>query len=595
MVPIVGKRGAVIILLLVLSLILVSIPELEIVEAESRTLVVPDDYATIQEAVHNSIDGDTVFVKSGTYNESVFIYKSISIVGEDEEKTIIVGDYLLNGTVVLVSHDNVNVTGFTIQSPNVTMSRRGVHLLNVHNCNISGNKIMHNHYGIWLYDASENIIVENTLRNNSYGIQLEASRNNTIFRNLIEDNRAGIVLSNSTGNILSENCIANNSRGYGVNLNLDSDSNTVTDNIIRRQEFGITVNGENNVLRNNTMENNNYNFGVEQNLGLMIGPSNDVDVSNTVNGKPIIYWVNQHDRAVPSDAGYVALINCTRITAENLVISNNSQGILLGSTSNSTIAYNMITNCFDSIVLHESSGNAVYENNVQENVRGIILGSSSQNTVYGNKITDNEVFGLNLKGSSNNTILGNTLSGSHSCGIKLTETFNNVISGNNINSNDFAGLLFEGAVYGPSSNNNMNSNNTIFGNNITKHDYCIVIRGNSSYNNFYCNNFLEYTKNPLKEYTESPFSGIGIDNYFDNGVEGNYWSDYNGTDANLDGLGDTPYIIDDYNQDNYPLMNPVDISVIPEFPTWTPLLLVLSIIAVAVVIYKRKLPKAPAN
>ena len=582
--PIVGKRGAVIILLLVLSLILVSIPELEIVEAESRTLVVPDDYATIQEAVHNSIDGDTVFVKSGTYNESVFIYKSISIVGEDEEKTIIVGDYRLNGTVVLVSHDNVNVTGFTIQSPNVTMSRRGVHLLNVHNCNISGNKFIHNHYGIWLYSASENIIVENTLRNNSYGIQLEASRNNTIFRNLIEDNRAGIVLSNSTGNILSENCIANNSRGYGVNLNLDSDSNTVTDNIIRRQEFGITVNGENNVLRNNTMENNNYNFGVEQNLGLMIGPSNDVDVSNTVNGKPIIYWVNQHDRVVPSEAGYVALINCTRITAENLVISNNSQGILLGSTSNSTIAYNMITNCFDSIVLHESSGNAVYENNVLDNVRGIILGSSSHNTVYGNKIVDDGVFGLDLRGSSNNSIFGNiisAISGIQSCGIKLTETFNNVISGNNINSNGFAGLLFDGGGFGPSSNN------TIFGNNITKHDYCIVIRGNSSYNNFYFNNFLEYTKSPLKEYVEIPFSGVGIDNCFDNGVEGNYWSNYNGTDVNLDGLGDTPYVIDDYNQDNYPLMNPVDISVIPEFPSWIALPLTMMAALVAIVVKKR--------
>jgi parallel beta-helix repeat protein len=581
MVPIVGKRGAVIILLLVLSLILVSIPELEIVEAESRTLVVPDEYATIQEAVHNSIDGDTVFVKSGTYNESVFIYKSISIVGEDEEKTIIDGDYLLNGTVVLVSHDNVNVTGFTIQSPNVTMSRRGVHLLDVHNCNICGNKIMHNHYGIWLYNASENTIVENNLRNNSYGIQLEVAMNNIVSRNLVEDNRMGIVFTASDENILSENGIINNGM-YGIKL--DSDSNTVTDNIIRQHEFGVTVNGENNVLRNNTMENNNYNFGVEQNLGIT-SPSNDVDVSNTVNGKPIIYWVNQHDRVVPSDAGYVALINCTGITAENLVMSNNSQGILLGSTSNSTIAYNMITNCFDSIVLHESSGNTVYENIVQDNFRGIILGSSSHNTVYRNKIVDDGLFGLDLRGSSNNSIFGNTISaisGSYSCGIKLTETFNNVIFGNNIHSNGFAGLLFDGGGFGPSSNN------TIFGNNITKHDYCIVIRGNSSYNNFYCNNFLEYTKGPLKEYVEIPFSGVGIDNCFDNGVEGNYWSNYNGTDANHDGLGDTPYVIDDYNQDNYPLMNPVDISVIPEFPSWTPLPIMLFAVMLVAVIYRHR-------
>ena len=127
----------VVIRLLVLCLILVSIPELGIVETESRMLVVPDDYATIQEAVHNAVAGDTVFVKSGTYNESVLIYKPISIMGENEETTVIVGDYRLNGTVVLVNHDNVNVTGFTIQSPDITTSRRGVHLLDVSNCNIS--------------------------------------------------------------------------------------------------------------------------------------------------------------------------------------------------------------------------------------------------------------------------------------------------------------------------------------------------------------------------------------------------------------------------------------------------------------------------
>lgn len=45
---------------------------------------------------------------------------------------------------------------------------------------------------------------------------------------------------------------------------------------------------------------------------------------------------------------------------------------------------------------------------------------------------------------------------------------------------------------------------------------------------------------------------------------GNYWSDYSGLDANSDGIGDSPYIIDEDNTDNYPLM----VEVIPDLSGW---------------------------
>ena len=46
----------------------------------------------------------------------------------------------------------------------------------------------------------------------------------------------------------------------------------------------------------------------------------------------------------------------------------------------------------------------------------------------------------------------------------------------------------------------------------------------------------------------------------------NYWSDYKGTDSNLDGVGDTPYIINENNQDDYPLMEPVQLDFFPDYP-----------------------------
>ncbi len=66
---------------------------------------------------------------------------------------------------------------------------------------------------------------------------------------------------------------------------------------------------------------------------------------------------------------------------------------------------------------------------------------------------------------------------------------------------------------------------------------------------------------------------------------GNYWNDYNGTDNDDNGIGDTPYIIDEDNQDIYPLMEPVTI---PEFPSWIILPLLMTA-TLGIIICKKRL------
>jgi parallel beta-helix repeat protein len=148
------------------------------------------------------------------------------------------------------------------------------------------------------------------------GINLGKRCNVTIKNMQIREFYIGIYLKESFSNIINGNKISNNEKGVYILWSSD------------------------NVLRNNQFQNNSNNISVEHHIGHHLTISelvNDIDESNTVNGKPIYYWINQHDRIVPSDGGYVALINCTGITVQNLHLTNNGPRMLLVSTNNSII------------------------------------------------------------------------------------------------------------------------------------------------------------------------------------------------------------------------------------------------------------------
>ena len=270
--------------------------------------------------------------------------------------------------------------------------------------NITGNSIIDNYKGVEVGGSSHyNTISGNNITLNGEGIYARYSDYNSIFGNNITDNGSGIALSDpSNNNSIYGNTITNSGNG----ITLGSSNNSIYGNIITGGNAGIAIqHSSNNTLRDNTMTNNRYNF-------LIMAYSlpnflNDVDDSNTVDDKPIYYWIDRHDSAIPSDAGCVILVNCTNISIQNINISRVWQGVVFAYTTNTTIAESNITNTQYCIWLRNSSNCHVNENYVSQFV-GIQLDYSSNNTIYGNTITGcGNYGGVGLYESSNNTFYGN--------------------------------------------------------------------------------------------------------------------------------------------------------------------------------------------
>jgi len=231
------------------------------------------------------------------------------------------------------------------------------------------------------------------------------------------------------------------------------------------------------------------------------------------------------------------IVENNNVTVRNLNINGFTRGIRFTDSSECIIHQNILANNSIGIEMgyidnSYSNNNTVSDNIIKENGTGIRLIYGSSNTICGNIITANNVSGISVWGTSGNSI-----------------TWNNITNNNR-------GVYFE----------------------------------TSGINLIHHNNFVNNT-NDWWDYglTDWPFQLPFSANIWDDGEEGNYWDTYNGTDNDSDGIGNTPYTLYENNTDNYPLMEPV---IIPEFPSWTPMLIMLVTVMAVAVIYRRKLSKA---
>lgn len=406
---------------------------------------------------------------------------------------------------------------------------------------------------------------------------------------------------------------------YGIRLfaedflSMQSANNTISDNQLTDNEYGIFISASsNNVLRNNIMSNNTYNFLIKGGYisEVQTGYINDIDASNMVDGKPIIYFVNERDKMVSSEAGFIGLINCTNITVKNLIISNNSPGILIVATNSSEITNNRLTKSSSGIYLFNSTNLLIKENCIEGNGEGIrgqyssdnfissnnltrnnsgiyFTGASINNQILNNTIMENTIDGLNLWDSSNTSIYGNKILFNTETGINFFDSHKNIISSNIIENTTGPAIKF---WYGTSENvvseNNITSNNigilindsydNIITRNIIKGntEWGMRFEGNQNNNKIYHNCFIN--NRPAGDGLQVSITGVGFftnpkpggGNLWDNGFIGNYWTDYltrypNASEIGNSGIGDTSFIINENNFDRYPSIEQIVIDELP--------------------------------
>ena len=587
----------------------------------------------------------TISIQSVNFVEANFMFPALQVISIESDGSITPADvpirqagnvYSFGGNltdyVINVQIDNIVIdgAGYTLQKTrpaygskngialtdrtNVTIRNleicgfdNGVFISESTNCNVSGNSFLNNGYGVVLADhATSNYIsgnnfisggvsisysTNNVLRDNSMGgngphfsiacenvesasdFVNDVDESNTIngkeicywinqhnrtvpstggyvalincsgiiVENLnLTDNGEGVLLLFTSNSQIANNSIVRNNRG--IVLYRSEDNSFLSNNIVN-STYGILSYSPKNSFKNNCLENNVHDVNFADRF------IDEFDYSNIVDGKPICYWNWKSDKVVPTNVGYVVLMSCSNITIQNLNISHRRQGMLLVGLTNSVITNNIIANNSEGIILKGSSNNLIKANLVENNSEAVYLEASHSNNLSGNRITYNSNSAVHFEDSSNNTISDNYIAHSGK-GFILNRGSNNLVTGNSIiYSKETAFHIGE------------STSNTITGNNIAwSRSWAITITGSVGYNKIHHNDFVNNMGGTFQTYP-----GSKTRNSWDDGNEGNFWSDYQrryplAKEVEGSNIMDTPLAMNEINVDRYLLIKPVDLK-----------------------------------
>ncbi|MBN2478071.1 right-handed parallel beta-helix repeat-containing protein [Candidatus Micrarchaeota archaeon] len=200
----------------------------------------------------------------------------------------------------------------------------GVHLNNVNDSILRGNRINNNDNGIHLNSCQYITIRDNNVDSNYYGIYSSGGGNHTIEGNTLNScNVRGIYLDSCSENTISGNTakyIRSRGSGYGI-YSTNGVSNTYSSNTFNENDFGMYLNLEQEAtISSNTMSYNGY-------TGLYMVLVQNINIeSNTLN--------NNNDEGIAPAACGVDILGSSNVNlSENTVCYNAPYGIHSAASS----------------------------------------------------------------------------------------------------------------------------------------------------------------------------------------------------------------------------------------------------------------------
>lgn len=393
----------VLILLLSLNVILVF--------TQSTTIVVPDDFATIQQAVNFAKSGDTIFVKAGTYSESIVIDKNrLTLTGENKQSTIIDGNGGTNQSLRVNNADFVKISGFTIQNTYdgicfyessfgsvsdciiTTCSFRGIILILSSFNSISENALHDNHDGVELYKSSFNTVSANTITNSRFGIGTSRSFNDTFSENTIINSQSSIYIYDCSYDTISANALTNNAE-HGISLVVSSycsfSGNTITNNALH----GISLSNcsycsvsDNTIISSAQTGAHAYNsFQISYTKNTLINNNNGLGVYGSSHCKFTENTIrNSGGRGISIGSSSLCIVS------KNTAIASANQGIQMFSSSDVTVTNNTLLSNQIGVGLYQTTQTNVYKNTITDGKVGFSVSLSDNNIFYHNSIADNQ-------------------------------------------------------------------------------------------------------------------------------------------------------------------------------------------------------------